>query len=113
MKVYKLKLSKNLLEEKHRRLSQIISNLLIYTVHKKVGFTEVFKNLTSIGFKIILLDYKNNYVECSNLLLECQNFLQHYSSCLKFLRNYFNDAIKLFSDLYIYITSAKSFFSCK
>jgi len=37
---------------------------------------------------------------CKRLnLLEYQIFLQHYSSRLRFLRNCFNDSIKLFLDL--------------
>jgi len=46
-------------------------------------------------------------------LLEYQNFLQHYSSCLSFLHNYFDAPTKLFSDFYLPTfldTSAKSFF---
>ena len=48
-------------------------------------------------------------------MLECQNFLQHCSSCLSFLHNYFNGLSKLFSDLYLHKlldASAKLYFPC-
>ena len=55
----------------------------------------------------------SNYIERSDLL-DCQNFLQHYSICLNFLCNYFYDSTKLFSNLYLanffLDTSTKSFF---
>jgi len=45
--------------------------------------------------EIILLNHQNNYIERSNakilpLLLEHQNFLQHWSSLLRFQQNYFD-----------------------
>ena len=57
-------------------------------MYGKDEIAEVSKNLTiDIDLKIILLGHKNNCMEYSNWLLNCQNFLQHCSLCLKFLPN--------------------------
>ena len=73
-------------------------------VNRKNGFIEIPKNLDT-DLKIILLDYNpNNYIEYSNWLLECQNFVQYYLACLNFLHNCFQRNLfstKLFSDLYV------------
>jgi len=45
---------------------------------------------------VILLNYKNNYVE----LVVNQNFLEHRSLFLRFQQNRFDNPTKLFSDLY-------------
>jgi len=68
------------------------------TIHGKNKFAEISKNLT-IRSKIqiwkFLMNYQNNYVRYSNQLLKYQNFLQHCSSCLSFLHNYFDNPTKL------------------
>ena len=46
-----------------------------------------FQVSIDIDLKIILLNHQNNYVRHRNWLRECQNFLQHCSSCLRFLHN--------------------------
>jgi len=77
-------------------------------------FAEISKNLAGyIDLKI--MNYQINYVGRSNWLLESQNFLQYYSSCLSFLHNYFDSLTKLFSDLYLakfFDILVQSFFSC-
>jgi len=65
---------------------------------------------------------KNNFAGSSKQLdrtiklLEYQNMLQYYSSCLKFLQTYFDSPAKLFLDLclvkFLY-SSAKLLFLCK
>ena len=76
--------------------------------HRKNEFAKVAKNLSrsnilsDINLKIILLAHQNNlkqnYVGHSNWLLSMSK-LYCSSSCLKFLRNYFDGPTKLFSDL--------------
>jgi len=77
---------------------RIISYDIIYKIitrHidvRKNDFAKISKNLAGTDLKIILMNYKNNYVGCSNRL-------------------------KLFSDYFLYLVkfldiSAKSFFPC-
>lgn len=49
-------------------------------------YLKIAKNLAiHTDLKIVFVTYhQNNYIGCSNCLLECQNFLQLCSSC--FLR---------------------------
>jgi len=82
------------------------------TYTERNNFAEVFQNWLDADLKIILLNYRNNYVRRSNWLLD-QNFLQR-CSMLKF-HIYFDDSTKLFSDLYLakfLDISAKSLFLC-
>jgi len=77
-----------------------------------------FKNLVSYRFlnniaRCYLDSIKIIMQNANWLLLECQNFLQHYLSCLRFLCNYFEGPTKLFSDWYLakfLDTSPNSFF---
>jgi len=58
-----------------------------------------------------MLNHQNNYVADSSMML--QMFWEFIN---QFKHNYFNDPLKLFSDLYltkVLNTSAKSFFLCK
>jgi len=69
----------------------------------KEHFVKISKNLARyrpIDLKIISLD-RNNSVERSSWLLEYSKYFTAGSSCLSILQNYFNDRIKLFSDLYL------------
>jgi len=70
--------------------------------------------------KVILLNYQNNYVECSNQLLKSKFFGALF---LRFQKNYFDSPTKLFLDVsnkivffmckYIYITRKKKSLSYK
>jgi len=60
--------------------------LIIISVKLHIKRTSLLKYLKielDTNLKIILLERQNNYVGRSSWLLECQNILQHYSSCLK------------------------------
>ena len=70
-----------------------------------------------IDSKIILLNYKIIICRILKLIAKTSKFLQHFSSCLKFLhlQLYFDGSTKLLSDLYLvkFLNIwAKSFFSC-
>jgi len=56
---------------------------------EKDGFVELFKNLVRYRSEDNFIELLN-YVRCLNYLLECQNFLQYHSLCLRFLRIYFD-----------------------
>ena len=61
-----------------------------------------------------MLNHQNNYVADSNMTMMLQKFWEFIN---QFKHNYFNDPLKLFSDLYLTkvlnTSKAKSFFLCK
>jgi len=63
-------------------------------MYGKNGFAERSKILAGYR-KVILLNYQNNCVECSELL-DYQNFLQHCSLFLRFQQNYLDDPTNYF-----------------
>jgi len=46
-------------------------------------------------------NFDQRFTSYSSWLLEYEKFLQHCSSCLSLLHNYFDDPTKLFSNLYL------------
>jgi len=49
------------------------------------------------------MNHQNNYAGRPNWLLDYQNCLQYYSSCLNIAHNYFDGPIKLLSDLAMFL----------
>jgi len=80
--------------------SNIRKKKRISFTHEK-SFAKIFLKNSNLDtdLKIILLD-QNNYVRYSSWLLDVKIFL-HCSLCSSVLRNYFDNPIKLFSDLYL------------
>jgi len=85
----KLKLTGNYISRNGNCIKNSTDNNLIDIIDIK----------TTWKFFISSLTFKSLFTE-RKFLLEFQNFLQHYSSCLSFLRNYFDSPIKLFLDLH-------------
>jgi len=60
------------------------------------------KKFSYLALKIILLDYRNNYMKYLNTVLTMpQHVLTFLAISLNVLYNYFDDQTKLFSDLYL------------